>query len=307
MSKCENCGNDFEQPNKYRDSKTCSRECRYALSGKSNRQAQGAQYLDRECPQCGATFDGKTTHCSRECSNKARSGDKHPAVRALRERGYPSCSACGEPTQHSQRTTCPEHRRGQTVRDLATCPCGQPAENIRSKYCGPEHRKQWGKKSPAKMITKTCLGCGNEFTRPHYFPGKLKYCSNACAHRQVKKVRDKYILDLPVGAVVFHSGYEIRFIAVCERFDIPWRSYDGPDIDTPVGTYRPDFIVTIMGRERIVEVKGWEERPGTDEKFQAALAAGHDVLMIPRPTLLYLEQHDQIEAHNLLGLRLSVV
>lgn len=265
MSQCQNCGRDFEQPNKYRESKTCSKECRYALSGKSNRETQGSQYLDRECPQCGKTFDGKTTHCSRECSNKARAGDEHPNRKAFLERGYPACVVCGEPTQHTQRTTCPQHRRGQAVREIATCPCGQPAANIRSKYCSDEHRKKWGRKPPVEMVTKTCLACGEEFTRPWYFPGKLKYCSNKCAHIEVKKVRDKFIADLPVGAVVFKSGWEVRFAAVCMRLDIDWRRYDGPDIETSEGVYRPDFIIGT--EDLIIEIKGWEERPGTPQKL----------------------------------------
>lgn len=114
------------------------------------------------------------------------------------------------------------------------------------------------------MVTCTCLGCGSEFVRPRVYPGKKKYCSNACSHRQVKKVRDKFIADLPEGAVVFHSGWEIRFWALCLRLDVPIRSYDGPDIQTSQGTYRPDFIV---GDDVVVEIKGWVDRPGTAEKI----------------------------------------
>ncbi|UTQ77900.1 holliday junction resolvase [Mycolicibacterium phage Kashi_SSH1] len=294
MSKCAQCGSEFEQKNKYRETKTCSRKCRYALSAQSNRQTQGAQYLGRECPQCGKSFDGKTTHCSRECSNKARSGDKHPAViKAQAGRSKP-CKVCGEPTQHTQRETCPEHRRGWQKREVATCPCGQPAENIRSKYCGEACRKKWGVKTPVRMITRTCLACGNEFERPHYFPGKLKYCSNACSHRQVKKVRDKFIADLPEGAVVFHSMWEVRFVAACERFDIPWRSYDGPDIETSEGIYRPDFIIGKPGEERVVDVKGWL-RPESEVKCREA-----GVHLVTKQELLRLESGDSLDAHRML-------
>jgi hypothetical protein len=289
MSECQNCGREFEQPNKYRESKTCSKECRYALSGRSNKETQGGQYLDRECPQCGSTFDGKATYCSRKCSNKARSGDNHPARVAVQERGYPSCTVCGEPTQHTQRNTCPRHRRGWQPREVPVCPCGQPAENVRSKYCSEEHRKQWGRKPPVEMVTKTCLGCGEEFTRPWFFPGKMKYCSNACSHKQIKKVRDKFIADLPDGAVVFHSGWEIRFWAACLRFDIPIRSYDGPDIQTSVGTYRPDFIVT--DRERIVDVKGYL-RDESAQKINEAIFQGVAVHTVTEARLLRLEDGD---------------
>lgn len=115
------------------------------------------------------------------------------------------------------------------------------------------------------MVTHVCVGCGEEFERPWFYPGKLKYCSNACSHKQVKKVRDKFIADLPEGAVVFHSGWEIRFWSVCLRLDIPIRSYDGPDIQTSQGIYRPDFI--IGPDDLIVEIKGWEDRPGTPERL----------------------------------------
>lgn len=290
MSKCQHCGVEFEQKNKYRESKTCSSECRYALSGRSNKQAQGAQYLDRECPQCGSTFDGKTTHCSRMCSNKARSGEDHPAVIALKKRGYPSCKVCGEPTMHTQRETCPEHRRPQIERELAVCPCGLPAANIRSKYCSEEHRKKWGKKPPAEMVTKICLGCGQEFTRYKNAPGKLKYCSNACSHKQVKSVRDKFIADLPEGAVVFHSMWEVRFVAACERFGVPWRSYDGPDIRTSLGVYRPDFILTHRdGAERVVDVKGWM-RPESAQKIKEANEQGVEVWVVDKFVLPLLEK-----------------
>lgn len=97
----------------------------------------------------------------------------------------------------------------------------------------------------------------------------MNYCSNACSHRQQKKVRDKFVLNLNEHAVVFHSGWEIRFWALCLRFDIPIRSYDGPDIQTSVGIYRPDFIIETLVGERIVEVKGYL-RPGNQEKVEEA-------------------------------------
>ena len=197
------------------------------------------------------------------------------------------CKVCDAPiTDSTQRTTCLEHRQRQTVRVVATCPCGKPAENIRAKYCGPECRKKWGKKPPARMVTKTCLGCGEEFSRPHYFPGKMNYCSNACSHRQQKKVRDKFILNLNEHAVVFHSGWEIRFWAVCLRFDIPIRSYDGPDITTSEGVYRPDFIVN----DQVVDVKGWL-RPESAAKIGEAREQV-DVMLIDESALCALESGD---------------
>ena len=192
------------------------------------------------------------------------------------------CKVCGdEITDGTQFSTCEQHRRGWNKRELATCPCGLPAENIRSKYCGEVCRNKWGIKPPVKMITHTCIGCGEDFERPHYYPGKKKYCSNKCSHKQVKKVRDKFIADLPEGAVVFHSGWEIRFWAACLRFDIPIRSYDGPDIQTPAGNYRPDFIVND---DTLVDVKGWLRPEGAVKIDTAA------VLIIDKKALLDFER-----------------
>lgn len=131
------------------------------------------------------------------------------------------------------------------------------------------------------MVTHVCVGCGEEFERPVWYPGKLKYCSNKCSHREVKSVRDKFILDLNDKAIVFHSMWEVRFVAACERFDIPWRRYDGPDIETPAGTYRPDFIIND---DTVVEVKGWL-RPESVVKLD-----GTTVLFINKDTLLAFER-----------------
>ena len=192
-----------------------------------------------------------------------------------------TCKKCGDPITGTQHVTCEKCRKLMCQRELATCPCGQPAENIRSKYCGAEHRKQWGKKPPQEMITKVCLGCGEEFSKPKWYPGKLKYCSNACSHKQVKKVRDKFIADLPEGAVVFHSGWEIRFWAAMLRFEIPIRSYDGPDIQTSQGVYRPDFIIHD---DVVIDVKGWL-RPESEVKCCEA-----GVHLITKDKLRMIEQ-----------------
>ena len=113
----------------------------------------------------------------------------------------------------------------------------------------------------------------------------MHYCSNACSHKQVKSVRDKYVAILNEKAVVFHSGWEIRFWATCLRFDIPIRSYDGPDIDTSAGTYRPDFIVN---GDTVIDVKGWL-RPESEVKYREAgihLVSRDDLLEFERSGVL---------------------
>jgi predicted nucleic acid-binding Zn ribbon protein len=198
------------------------------------------------------------------------------------EKDCPTCGKhfrCGRPDQ----VFCSRQCIRGGGKNHPVCPCGVQTDSYMKKYCCTEHRVLYGnKKTPVRMIEHICLGCGKTFTRPHYYPGKKKYCSNACSHKQVKKVRDKFIADLPEGAVVFHSGWEIRFWAVCLRVGVPIRSYDGPDIQTSAGIYRPDFMV---GDDLVVEVKGWEDRPGTPERL-----AESGVIMVGKEHLARLER-----------------
>lgn len=186
----------------------------------------------------------------------------------VNERAEKDCPTCGEhfACVRPEQVYCSRKCIQSKGRAHLVCPCGVNTGSYQKKYCCDDHRKKWQKhKKPTLMITHTCLGCGETFERRYNYPGKLKYCSNKCSHSQQKKVRDKFIADLPEGAVVFHSGWEIRFWSVCLRLDIPIRSYDGPDIQTSQGVYRPDFI--IGQDDLIVEIKGWEDRPGTPEKL----------------------------------------
>jgi hypothetical protein len=83
----------------------------------------------------------------------------------------------------------------------------------------------------------------------------MKYCSNQCSHKEVKSVRDKFVMELGDKAVVFHSMWEMRFVVACDKYNIPWRRYDGELIVTSVGNYRPDFFVGE--NDDIVEIKGY--------------------------------------------------
>ena len=208
-----------------------------------------------------------------------------PNVKPRPEKDCPTCGkhfACVKPTQVFCSKKCIRTGRNHNV-----CPCGVNTGSYQKKYCCPEHREKWQKhKAPTKMVTRVCLACGNELSRPSRYPGKMNYCSNACSHRQQKKVRDKFILNLNEHAVVFHSGWEIRFWAVCLRFDIPIRSYDGPDITTSEGVYRPDFIVN----DQVVDVKGWL-RPESAAKIGEAREQV-DVMLIDESALCALESGD---------------
>jgi hypothetical protein len=131
------------------------------------------------------------------------------------------------------------------------------------------------------MITFTCLGCGEPFERPIWYPGKKKYCSTRCQHKEQKKTTDVGALLNDKGTLIFRSTWEIRFYAAALRFDIPIRSYDGPDIETSLGLYRPDFIIN----DTPVDVKGWL-RPESEIKCHEA-----GVRLVTKEDLLFFEQH----------------
>jgi hypothetical protein len=279
---CQVCGKTFAQTNKYRASKTCSRECRYQLSAKSTRETSGALIL-ATCQGCGGEFETRTAKptkfCSRECFDQSRA----EASRVSR-----TCVQCGEEFSAFKRTdqtycspTCRNrHLAAQREHNYPRCrACGESTESHNRVYC-PEHTVKGGPKLKPRLEA-VCVGCGEPFSRPAGYSGKLKYCSNKCSHREVKSVRDKFILDLNDKAIVFHSMWEVRFVAACERFDIPWRRYDGPDIATPAGTYRPDFIIHD---DTVVEVKGWL-RPESAVKID-----GTTVLFINKDALLAFER-----------------
>jgi len=133
------------------------------------------------------------------------------------------------------------------------CPCGNKTGKKNKGYCSVKCRHTYGKYPELKTKSAVCVGCGEEFTKPASYPSAMKYCSNKCSHHEVKSVRDKFILELGDKAIVFHSMWELRFAAACDKHNIPWRRYDGPDIITPLGNHRPDFITHD---ENIVEIKG---------------------------------------------------
>jgi predicted nucleic acid-binding Zn ribbon protein len=194
------------------------------------------------------------------------------------------CKVCGdEITDGTQFSTCSNHRRGWNKRELPTCPCGKPAENIRSKYCGEEHRKKWGIKPPVAMITHTCQACGNDFERPHFYPGKKMFCSLKCSNIQHSRKRAQHYR---FGKVVLNGSYELRFIACMLRFNIDWAPW--PD-DRPFvrdgHEYRPDFLVN----GRAIEVKGWEPEDHPQRAMRAAWDLSEPLVVIDEDALKLLE------------------
>lgn len=283
---CEVCGKTFPQTNKYRVSKTCSRECRYELAAKSTRERSGALVVSI-CQGCGGEFENRTAKpkkfCSRGCFD---------ASRAEASRVRKTCIQCGEEFSAFKRTDqgyCSplcrnRHTAAQRTINYPRCrACGEPTESYNRVYC-PKHTVPGGPKLQPRLEA-ICVGCGELFSRPAGYAGKMKYCSNKCSHHEVKSVRDKFVVELNDKAVVFHSMWEVRFVAACERFNIPWRRYDGPDIITSEGVYRPDFIVN----DQVVDVKGWL-RPESAAKIGEAREQGLDVVMIDKTKLVLLEQ-----------------
>jgi predicted DNA-binding protein YlxM (UPF0122 family) len=176
---------------------------------------------------------------------------------------YQNCINCGaefSPSRPNVAKYCENCRTSKIYRKTfdenysQICPCGNKTGKKNKKYCSTKCRSLYGEYPELKTKSAICVGCGQEFTKPAYYPSAMKYCSNKCSHHEVKSVRDKYVLELNDKAVVFHSMWEMRFAAACERHNIPWRRYDGEDIITPLGNHRPDFIVSEL--EYIVEIKG---------------------------------------------------
>lgn len=209
-----------------------------------------------------------------------------PNVKKRPEKDCPTCGSrfsCVHPKQKYCSRKCIQ----APGRKHLVCPCGVNTGSYQRRYCSPEHRALYGKKKPpTRMVDHTCLGCGRVFQRPWNYPSKGKYCSNACAHREQKMTTEVGALLSNDRTIIFRSGWEIRYWAVCLRRDIPIRSYDGPDIETSQGIYRPDFIV---GDGTVVDVKGWM-RPESHIKIEESRTQGVEVTVVDKAALLALEQ-----------------
>jgi hypothetical protein len=221
------CGNEIPRQinnqGKPRWNKYCSNECIKIYSNKN-------KIKPVYCP-CGKEAEHKLTpkgkyKWNKYCSDTCR---KFYYFREIK----PKICACGKNIPHKLK------------------PDGYPYWN---KFCSDECRSLYGNYPKGKTKSAICVGCGLEFTRPDSYKSAMKYCSNKCSHFEVKSVRDKFVLELNDKAVVFHSMWEMRFASACERYNIPWRRYDGEDIITDLGNHRPDFFVGE--NDDIVEIKG---------------------------------------------------
>ena len=180
------------------------------------------------------------------------------------------------------------------------CPCGAltGSKNI---YCSSECKKSYGNvglvhNGVVGRKSAICVGCGKEFTRPKSYASAMKYCSNKCSHKEQKSIRDKFVMELNDAAVVFHSTWEIRFAACCMRYGIAWRRYDGDDIETPVGNYRPDFIAGK--EEHVVEVKGYMNFDSVVKIETAQRLLGNKYLVITEKELIEFEEYGTINGEQ---------
>ena len=160
-----------------------------------------------------------------------------------------------------------------------------------SKNCADEGRRR-GLVTTPPTKSAICVGCAEEFTRPEYYPSAMKYCSNKCSHKETKKVRDKFVMELNEDAIVFHSTWELRFVAACYRYGISWRRYDGDDIETSVGNYRPDFIVGKQGY--VVEIKGHMNYDSVIKTETAKIELGEQYLLVLENDLIEFENTSKL-------------
>lgn len=203
------------------------------------------------------------------------------------------CTTCANDSSVSSKAYIKKFYEKQGV----VCPCGKLTGN-KNKYCSSECKKAAGNyKKPGKTKSAICVGCAEEFTRPISYRSAMKYCSNECSHKETKKVRDKFVMELNEDAIVFHSTWELRFVAACYRYGIPWRRYDGDAIETSVGNYRPDFIVGKQGY--VVEIKGHMNYESMIKTEEAKNILGEQYLLVLEKDLIEFEN-----TSNLFGIDL---
>jgi hypothetical protein len=232
--------------------KYCSDECIKTYS-KKNKE------IPHYCP-CGNSITRKLTPKGKSNWSKYCSDTCRKSYRTIYDN---TCQYCGKnyTALRSDVKFCSQScgwKATQTIiRNCSVCNI-EFSTHTKRKYCSEECRKISidPRTGTGKFKSAICVGCGEEFTKPAYYPSAMKYCSNKCSHKEVKSVRDKFVMELGDKAIVFHSFWEVRFAAACDKHNIPWRRYDGPDIETPLGNHRPDFIIGPEDNENIVEIKG---------------------------------------------------
>ena len=276
MKTCPVCEATFEP--KTKRAVYCSHSCANKGVKMFGRVQYSPDVVDVVCAFCKKTYRHNMSRteggkfCSVECYRSSLS-----EKRASEGKRQTLCVGCGKAIT-ARRTTkkwcsdCWEERQRSFLQshyeqNQKVCPCGNKTGASYRQYCSKECRSEFGQYKRTEMKTATCLGCGEEFSKPHHYPSKMRYCSTKCANTDIRKTRDKYVLTLPDRAVILKSGLEVRFLAVCLRFGLECRKFDGDRFDTDSGNYAPDFIVSAGDKEFVVEVKGTVLRGGEATKL----------------------------------------
>lgn len=283
----EECRKEFVQKNKYRETKTCSKECRYAVSAKTTRESSG-RWMTSVCP-CGVEFQNamnkpKKYH-DRDCMMKHRVEDS----RATRTCENPEC---GKEFTHfkrqNQRTCSPECRNKVTARqrdiNYPECrTCGVSTGSYNRVYCD-EHRPNRPGRKPLPRKTAVCRTCGEDFSRPGTWPGQMMFCSLKCSNAQHSRKRARHY---QFGDLNLNSSYELRFVACLERLQIYWQPWpDDRFFDHNGHEYRPDFIVN----GHAIEVKGWDHPDSSQPAARAAWNLPEPLVIVTRDRLNELER-----------------
>jgi hypothetical protein len=293
MSKCEICGSEFAQVNKYRTVRTCSTECGKKLRAQNMRASYEARgtWTTEICPVCGNEFKHRHTKAQRTCSVECRG-----RLAAQEARVASTCTVCGKQFDHYARqdrntcsVKCAAIARSSGVHYPECKVCGVSTGSYNRIYCN-EHRPAKPGIKPLPRKHATCQTCGEEFSRPGSWQGKMMYCSLDCSKQDPSYRRIK---RYSFGNLNAEGGYELRFLACLQRLKIDWEAW--PD-DEPVfyatpddkqRSYTPDFRVDGMA----VEVKGWIENPDSTQHYaHEQWDRAEPLILVGRESLAELER-----------------
>lgn len=290
----ESCRREFEQKNKYRETKTCSKECRYAVSAATTRTSSG-RWETKTCP-CGVEFQSavakpKTYH-DWDCMMKHRTEE----ARASRTCEAPGCTNEFTYFKRQDQRTCSASCRNKVTalareKNYPECQtCGISTGSYNRIYCD-EHRPSRPGRKPGVRREGVCQNpdCGQEFTRPGSWAGQMMFCSLDCSNKVPSYRRIK---RYSFGNLNAEGGYELRFLACLQRLNVDWEPWpDAEKIEyaTPDGkthNYTPDFIVEDM----VVEVKGQDELNENQVHARATWNRPDRLVLVDRERLSRLER-----------------
>jgi hypothetical protein len=187
----------------------------------------------RTCVVCGKEFTYFKRQDQRTCSALCR----NKLTGSQREINFPACRVCGISTGSYNRVYCDEHRPSRPGR------------------------------KPMARRESICEGCGQKFSRPGTWPGKMMFCSLECSNANHSSRRARHYQH---GDWNLNGSYELRFAACLDRLSIKWRRWPNDDpfiYRTPDGKtheYRPDFLVD---EKFAVETKGWKGNPDSNQPY----------------------------------------